>query len=42
VTGQGFGDADYASLQVEMPSEYQYSDFESDATLYATATSRRN
>jgi hypothetical protein len=42
VTGQGFGDADYASLQVEMPSEYQYSDSESDATSYATATSRRN
>jgi hypothetical protein len=42
VTGQGFGDADYASLQVEMPSEYQYSDSESDATSYATAMSRRN
>jgi hypothetical protein len=40
VSGQGFRDADYASLQVEMPSEY--SDSESDATSYATATSRRN
>jgi hypothetical protein len=36
------GEADYASLQVDMPSEYQYSDSESDATLYATAMSRRN
>jgi hypothetical protein len=40
VSGQGFGDADYTSLQVEMPSEY--SDSESDAMSYATATSRRN
>jgi hypothetical protein len=30
VTGQGFGDADYASLQVKMPSEYQYLDSESE------------
>jgi hypothetical protein len=33
------GEADYASLQVDMP-EYQYSDSESDATSYMTAVSR--
>jgi hypothetical protein len=36
------GEADYASLQVDMPTEYQYSDSESDATSYAMAMSRRN
>jgi hypothetical protein len=36
VSGQGFNDADYASLQVELPSEF--SDSESD-TSYATAMS---
>jgi hypothetical protein len=40
VYGQCFGDADYTSLQVEMPSEF--SDSESDALSYATAMSRRN
>jgi hypothetical protein len=34
------GKADYASLQVDMPTEYQYSDSESDATSYMTAVSR--
>jgi hypothetical protein len=36
ISGQGYSDADYTSLQVELPSEF--SDSESD-TLYATAMS---
>jgi hypothetical protein len=34
------GEADYASLQVDLPTEYQYSDSESDARSYATAMLR--